>query len=103
MVFPRGYAAIVGPEFTKVSSNYEFPLLYPDKALSQLVFVKRVSGNVFYDYGKVAERQLRSTGVELLFDLGLLHFPFDFRWGMRYAYRLDYRSSRVQPFVGFGW
>jgi len=103
MAFPRGYLAIAGPELTKLSSNYEMPLLYPDLALSQLVFVKRVSSNVFYDYGKVADRQFRSTGLELIFDLGVLHFPFDFRFGMRYACLLDYQSSRVQPFLAFGW
>jgi hypothetical protein len=51
----------------------------------------------------VADLQHRSAGAELLFDLGLLHFPSILRGGVRYAYLLDYRSSRVQPFVQFGW
>jgi len=103
MVFPRGYAAIVGPELTKLSSNYEMPLLYPDLALSQLALVKRVSSNVFYDYGQVADRRFRSTGLEVIFDLGVLHFPMGLRAGVRYARLLDYRASRVQPFVAYGW
>ena len=101
--FPRGYRAIAGPEFTKLSANYTFPLLYPDLSLGQLAYLKRVSGNLFDDYGKVSNLRYRSAGVELLLDLGLLHFPDTLRAGVRYAWLLDYRSSRVQPFISFGW
>jgi hypothetical protein len=101
--FPRGYREIVGPDLTKFSSSYEFPFLYPDLAIGQFLYVKRVSGNVFYDYGKVAQQQYRSTGVETVFDLGLLHFPPTLRAGVRYAWLLETRSSRVQPFIQFGW
>ncbi len=70
---------------------------------ARTLYIKRVSSNVFYDYGKVTDTQFRSTGLETLFDANLLHFPFTFRFGVRYAYLLDYRSSRVQPFLAFGW
>jgi hypothetical protein len=101
--FPRGYRAFTGSDLTKLSANYKFPFLYPDLSISQLVYIKRVSGNLFYDYGKVAQTQYRSTGAELLFDIGLLHFPGTLQGGIRYAWLLDYRSSRVQPFIQFGW
>jgi hypothetical protein len=79
------------------------PLLYPDLALSQLGYIKRVSGNLFYDYGKVGNRLYRSTGVEAVFDLNFLHFPDTLRFGVRYAYRIDYSNKRIQPFVAFNW
>jgi hypothetical protein len=101
--FVRGYRAITGRDFTKLSSNYTLPLFYPDWSIGQLANIKRVSGNVYYDYGKVGDTQYRSTGVELLFDVNLLHFPPTLRAGVQYAYLLDYRSSRVQPFIQFGW
>jgi hypothetical protein len=101
--FVRGYRAIIGRDYTRLSSNYRLPLFYPDWSIAQLLYIKRVSGNLYYDYGKVSNLQYRSTGIELLFDLNLLHFPDTVRAGVRYAYLLDYRSSRVQPFVAFSW
>ncbi|HYW46223.1 MAG TPA: hypothetical protein VE959_25380 [Bryobacteraceae bacterium] len=103
VLFPRGYTAIIGPNLTKLSSSYAVPLLYPDLALGQFAYVKRIAANVFYDYGKVANQQYRSTGLELLFDLGVLHFPESFKVGLRYAYLVDYRASRVQPFLAYNW
>jgi len=101
--FPRGYTAFTGQDLTKLSSSYAMPLLYPDKALGQLAYFKRVSTNLFYDHGKVATRQYRSTGVEMLFDVSVLHFPESVRVGVRYAYLIDNRASRVQPFIYYGW
>jgi hypothetical protein len=53
-------------------------------------------------------RQFRSTGVEMVFDLNLLHFPEALRVGARYAYLLDYGNggySRSWPIAGrpSGW
>jgi len=101
--FIRGYREIIGSDFKKLSGNYELPLFYPDWALGQAVYIKRVSANAFYDYGKVGDLQYRSEGLELLFDLNFLHFAPTLRGGVRYAYLWDYRSSRVQPFVQFRW
>jgi len=103
VLFPRGYRAVTGRDLTKFSASYALPLFYPDWALGQLAYIKRVSGNVFYDYGKVANQLYRSTGLELLFDLGVLHFPDSLRAGVRYAWLLDFRSSRVQPFIAYYW
>jgi hypothetical protein len=102
LLFPRGYSAVTGANLTKLSTSYALPLLYPDWALGHLLYVKRLSANAFYDYGKVDERQYRSTGLEVLFDLNVLHFP-TLRAGVRYAYRLDYHNARIRPFVSFGW
>ena len=77
------------------------PLWYPDLAIRQLAYVKRVSGNLFYDYGRVTSQRYRSTGVELVFDVNLLHFPQTIKAGLRYAYRLDYHNTRLQPFLAF--
>ena len=101
--FPRGYSPFTGTDLTKDSATYEMPLLYPDLTLSQLAYIKRVAGNLFYDYGKVGNRLYRSTGVEAVLDLNFLHFPDTFRFGVRYAYRIDYGGKRIQPFVAFNW
>jgi hypothetical protein len=103
LAFPRGYTSFTGRNLTKLSATYGVPLWYPDRAISQLLYVKRVSGNLFYDYGRVTTRGYRSTGVELVFDLNLLHFPDNFKAGVRYAYRLDYHNARVNPFLAFSF
>jgi len=101
--FPRGYTAFTGPNLAKFSSTYRAPLFYPDWALGQVLYLKRISGDAFYDYGKVADRQFRSTGVEAVFDVNVLHFPEALRVGVRYAYRLDYGNRRIQPFLAYSW
>ncbi len=97
--FPRGYRNYFAEEFMKVSANYAFPLLYPDFSLSWLLYIKRMSANLFYDlsYGvniQEVEEDRResytgmyhSTGVELLADINLLRIVFPFRAGIRYSY-----------------
>ena len=101
LAFPRGYTGFTGRDLTKLSATYGMPLWYPDFGIGQLAYVKRVSGNLFYDYGRVASQGYRSTGVEVVFDLNVMHAPDNFRVGVRCAYRLDYRNARVQPFVAF--
>ena len=70
--------------------------------LEPVLYIKRVSTNLFYDYGKVDETLYRSTGVEAVFDLNLFHFP-TVRAGVRYAYRLDFHNDRVRPFLEYRW
>jgi hypothetical protein len=100
--FPRGYTAYTGRNLTTLSGTYSIPLWYPDFAIGQLLYIKRVAGNAFYDYGKQDDRLYRSAGAEVVFDINLLHWP-GFRVGMRESYRLDYGNQRLQPFVAFGW
>jgi hypothetical protein len=100
--FPRGYTPFIGPNLTRLSSYYALPLLYPDRGLGQLLYIRRVYGDFFYDYGRVGDRLFRSTGAELIFDLNIFHFP-EFRVGVRDAYRVDYHNARLQPFIAFAW
>jgi hypothetical protein len=79
------------------------PLFYPDWSIGQAAYIKRISGNLFYDYGKVGSLLYRSTGVEGVFDTNFLHFPFPLRIGVRYAYRIDFGDKRIQPFLAFNW
>jgi hypothetical protein len=85
-----------------LSGTYSVPLWYPDLAIGQLLYLKRVAANAFYDYGKQDNRFSRSTGAEVVFDVNLFHWP-GFRVGVRDSYRLDYRNRKLQPFVAFGW
>jgi len=101
--FPRGYYAYTGTDLTKYSATYEMPLLYPDLSIWQAAYIKRISGNLFYDYGRVGNLLYRSSGVEAVFDTNFLHFPFPLRLGVRYSYRIDYANKKIEPFLAFNW
>ena len=106
--FPRGYTPLSVASITRYSATYSVPLFYPDWSLWQLLFIKRISADTFYDhaqaadYGSTIDRLYRSTGVEVIFDLNIFHWP-GLRVGLREAYRIDYRNQRLQPFLAFGW
>ena len=100
--FPRGYDSFTGRDLTKYSATYEMPLFYPDWSIGQAAYIKRISGNLFYDYGKVGTLY-RSTGVEAVFDTNFLHLPPPIRFGVRYTWRIDYRNAKVEPFLAFNW
>ena len=102
ILFPRGYTPYTVPNLRKLSATYSAPLFYPDWSIGQLLYIRRVAGDLFYDYGKVADQIYRSTGVEIVFDLNIFHWP-GFRVGVRDSYRVDYRNKRIQPFIAYSW
>ena len=94
--YPRGYNSFDSDEVTKVGFNYAFPLWYPDVALGPLAFVKRVKGNIFFDYGVLdtafpydesesLNSDLTSMGIELRFDVRALRLV-EIDFGFRYSY-----------------
>jgi len=94
-VYPRGYNSILADNFYKIGINYSLPLWYPDVGVGSLAFVKRVKANLFYDFGRqqlktpfTANRNVRSMGVELGFDMRLIRL-LDVDFGLRYSYLLD--------------
>jgi len=103
MIFPRGYDSVVAGSLWLASANYGLPLAFPDAALGQIAFVNRITGNLFFDYGRADGRLYRSTGMEVVFDLHPLSMLSAFRIGIRYAYRLDGGGSRVEPFLALNW
>ena len=70
----RGYAAFNYPRMWRTNFNYQFPVMYPDFGIANIVYFRRVRANIFYDdmflkslrTGRIIN--LRSTGVELHFD-----------------------------------
>ena len=97
-VYPRGYEfSLRRDEYYKVGFNYSFPIFYPDRALYGLAFLKRVKGNMFFDYGRYGITQfpfnrnfsnVSSAGFELGFDIRALRL-LEIDFGMRYSYLLN--------------
>jgi hypothetical protein len=105
IAFPRGYTNYISKEFFKLSANYSFPFLYPDYSLSWLLYIKRMTANLFYDtsYGtniqEITEGERKpytgiynSTGIEIFMDVHLVRVIFPFQVGLRYTY-LPVRNS----------
>lgn len=103
--FPRGYSDFPSQTFYSLSADYCFPLIYPDLAIRSLIYLKRISVDLFYDYGKnsypmVESDQLftksytmNSFGYELFIDFHLFRTRFPFRLTYRYGFAGNNFSS----------
>ncbi len=94
----RGYDFVFRNQLSTFGIDYKFPLSYPDIAIGNLVFVKRVLGGFFYDHSmgnseslttSVEDFSARSAGAELRFDFHLFDWPLEFQAGVRAGVRLD--------------
>ena len=108
--FPRGYSNNYRTEKLAIETiDYSLPLAYPDWNWSFLVYLKRLTANLFCD---VAQNQYRaidnaskqikwyhqnlcSVGVDLLADVHLMQIAFPINIGIRTVYVPE--NSDVQP------
>ena len=101
--FPRGYDFVFHRKLAKVSVDYALPLAYPDAALGRLAYLKRLSLNVFFDYGRGVDpgrqQDYRSAGMDLLADVNLFRLPVTINLGLRLVYRFTDRGLRFEPLV----
>ncbi len=92
--YARGFLAPLNDNYKMVTANYTFPLLYPDFGIAGITYFKRISMNLFYDYGVAQNKKLNTTsdynsaGFELLFDNVMLNL-LPIRAGIRQSYKLN--------------
>ncbi len=87
----RGYDPVVvyGSQFVLANAEYRFPIVNIDRGVSTLpVFLNRISGNFFFDYGSAfddvrASKFKSGAGAEAWFDL---IFGYNFALSMRLGY-----------------
>lgn len=88
--YPRGTRNVFLQEFTKYSGNYTLPVFYPDWSLDRVLYLKRISLNLFYDSvnGRVRTFDYRASsfGWEILFDTNFLRLALPISWGVRGSY-----------------
>ncbi|MCF6243200.1 MAG: hypothetical protein L3J74_17915 [Bacteroidales bacterium] len=93
MSMPRGYDAQTLDWVYKLTGDYKFPLLYPDVSIGSLVYVKRVSAGVFYDYARgylgQASAEFNSAGGSLSFRVNIFRIRYPIDIGVQYARLLD--------------
>lgn len=93
--YPRGYNALYFPTVAsmwRTSANYHFPLLYPDRGFANILYIQRVRGNVFFDYGKVFSKDKRSSASQRTVGG---EFYFDTKWWNQYALTFGFRISHL--------
>ncbi len=97
-IYPRGYdVSLRRDKFFKFGVNYRFPICYPDQALGGWAFIKRLKGNIFFDYGRFSVDSFpfesrsvngNSVGLELGIDFRALRL-LEIDLGVRYSYLLN--------------
>jgi hypothetical protein len=101
--FPRGYQAVVSEQFTSITTDYAFPVVYPDFSLGSLLYLKRIRAALFYDrsYGiNILEGSgdepftgsYQSVGSEILADFHLIRIIFPISAGLRIGYLPEKRT-----------
>ncbi len=95
--FSRGYSSINLYKMYKWGVNYNFPLVYPDAGLANILYLLRVRANFFYDNtrahdfygnGNKFSTSFRSTGSEIYFDTKWWN-EANVTLGIRYSRLLD--------------
>jgi hypothetical protein len=100
--FPRSYNNIISQDLKFYSADYVMPLLYPDLNIPGVIYIKRIRGDLFFDYargnkntfiypdGTVSHNDteiFKSFGFELLSDFYLLRIPFTISGGVLTAWK----------------
>lgn len=94
LAYARGYNEAYFARMWRLSANYHFPILYPDWGFGNILYLKRVRGNAFYDLTRVysndkrASADQRSVGGELYLDTKWWN-QYELSFGFRCSYLLD--------------
>ncbi len=102
--FARGYSSPDFPNMYKAGINYHLPLAYPDFGVANLIYIKRLRANLFYDYARIEgnvnnhhyQYDFRSAGTEIFIDTRWWNEQ-DITLGLRYSRLIDYKTTGSQP------
>ena len=99
---PNIYTLTTNDTVVTGGADYAFPIAYPDNGIDPLIFVKRITGGIFYEAAHTlqAGQTNHYTGLDLLFDIQLLRLPFPFSVGPTIGVSLDTMMPYV--FMNFG-
>ncbi|MBK8502373.1 MAG: hypothetical protein IPL46_09260 [Saprospiraceae bacterium] len=88
----RGYGVIPGNRVYRLSADYHFPLMYPDRGFAGLVYFYRIRANPFFEFSAMADPDQNQTyqtiGAEVVFDMNMVN-EVPLSVGVRYSRPLD--------------
>jgi hypothetical protein len=105
MFFPRGYLYTSFNRLTTMGVDYRFPIKNTEINLGQLLYITRVKGNVFADWGigednlSPTKQSFQSFGVDLSAQFHALRFSEGFELGVRVMYLSASKSWAFVPLV----
>lgn len=86
---PRGIT-LKGADYTSFRSTYTLPICYPELGIGSILYIKRIFGSLFYDYGTISLHNqhinIHSAGAELKGDINLLRLTYPLNIGVRAGY-----------------
>lgn len=86
----RGATSIKNKEMKTFFIDYKMPLAYPDFSIPNIIYIKRIKANLFYDFSQYQylnqKTKFRSTGIETTMDFHLFRFIAPFDAGLRVTY-----------------
>lgn len=104
---PRGYTGIYLNNLTSLKSEYALPLIYPDINIPSILYLKRITMHLYFDYAQgdnysgPGSQYYSSTGVELYSDWHFLSLIPNIRLGVRTNYRLNDNTVNFEFLYGF--
>ena len=100
----RGFGYTSFNNLTTLSANYALPLLYPDLALGNMLYIQRVRANAFYDFGHGTTDNLAksfdSVGIDVFFDYNVMRFLPVFSTGVRVVYVPEQDTYVIRLLLG---
>jgi hypothetical protein len=105
VLFPRGAAYNFAPKrLGAVLADYRFPVAYPDWGIPEVLYVRRISANLFGGWsryqpiGTTSYRNARSYGTEITLDTN----PLASHYGMSFRFALYKVGGQKDLFTGIG-
>ncbi len=93
--FSRGYSAENFYRMYRLSANYNFPLLYPDYGLGNVVFFQRIRTNLFFDNTQVYDFYVSGSKFNAVYNSCGIELYFDTKWWNELAISFGFRYSRL--------
>jgi hypothetical protein len=102
---PRGYEQQSAIMMRKLSTDYVFPIWYPDLNIWHAAYFKRLKGGLFLDHAFATEvyledgvvnKHFTSLGGELTTDVHLAHLIFPMNIGGRLIYKTQERTLSAE-------
>jgi hypothetical protein len=92
IAYARGYNEAYFARMWRTSFNYHFPLVYPDWGFANILYIKRIRGNGFYDFMKVYSTDKKNTANQASVG-GEIYF--DTKWWNQYELTFGFRVSHL--------
>ncbi|MDR2126460.1 MAG: hypothetical protein LBP63_06505 [Prevotellaceae bacterium] len=86
--FPREINNMASKKLCMFSSDYTFPVAYPDVNAGSLIYITRIRANLFYDFARTqninsTKADIYSFGTDLMLDAYWFRMPYPITLGFR--------------------